>query len=127
MSGVGKINSRLREAALASLAAGVGAESFYAELVKLVPLDDRERVARALNLDREFTAFIRRTGDAIQWLLGQQHTTDEPIDSRESEIVKNAARTFRVTPEAIERGFEGVQSVLSKYLKARGLAVKRFV
>jgi len=126
MSSAGKTNP-LREAALAFEKSGVGSEPFYAEWLNLVPPEDREVVARAANLDREVTAFIRRTGDAIQWLLEQQHLTDEPIDSRESKIVIEAARKFRVTPEAIERGFEGVQSKQAAYLKARGLAVKRFV
>jgi hypothetical protein len=127
MSGVGKSKSQLREAAMASLAAGVGLEPLYAALLNLVPPEDRELVGRTLNLDRAYTAFVRRTGDAIRWLFEQQNTTNEPIDSRESEIVKDAARKFRVTPEAIERGFEGVQSKQAAYLKSRGLAVKRFV
>lgn len=127
MFGVGKTESPIREAALASLAAGVGLEPFYTVLLNLVPPEDRELVGRTLNLDREYTAFVRRTGDAIQFLLAQQHLTEEPIDSRESEIVKDAARNFRVTPEAIERGFEGVQSKQAAYLRSRGLGVKRAV
>lgn len=119
--------NKLRETALASLTRRVGSESFYAELVRLTAPEDRKLVARVLNLDREFTAFVRRTGDAVEWLLDQQAMTDDPIDSRESAVVQRAAKKFRVTPEAIERAFEGVQSAQARYLKTRGLAVKRFV
>jgi hypothetical protein len=117
----------LRDAADAAERSGVGAEAFYAEWVKLARPEDRELVGRVANLDREYTAFVRRTGDAVEWLLGQQATTDEPIDIRESEIVKRAAAKFRVTAEGIEIAFAGVRSAQEKYLKTRGLAIKRSV
>jgi hypothetical protein len=122
-SDIGKI-SPIREAALVVEKTGVGLEAFYAEWLKLVMPEDREIVARAANLDREYTAFVRRTGDAVEWLLDNQATTNEPIDSSESNIVQEASRTFRVTPKAIERAFEGNQSKQVKYLKTRGIAIK---
>jgi hypothetical protein len=111
----------LAKEASKSLALGIGTESFYAELVKLARPEDRELVARAANLNREYSAVIRRVGDALEELLQRQHTTNEPITSRESKIVQVVARKHRVTAAGIENACANHRLPQTKYLKLRGL------
>ncbi len=113
--------SPLHRAATAFEKSRDNSEAFYSELLKLAAPEDQEIIARVLNLDRAFSAFVRRTGDAIEWLLGQQHLAAEPIDDQESEIVKRAAKKFSVTAKAIERAFDGFQTKQVKYLQYRKL------
>jgi hypothetical protein len=113
--------SKVGEAALSSIKTGVGSETFYAELVKLARPEDRELVGCALNLDREYPAFVRRVGDALEELLQRQHTVNEPITSRESKIVQEVARKHRVTAAGIENACANHRSLQTKYLKLQGL------